>query len=283
MRNIGEIDLPEPLVIAIQQAGNRKLILVEGETDQEVFENCYKKYLSSLYFYECGGEVHVAKYLKMLDKISRSKRFFGILDKDFKDNEIITTSRSDNSRLFILKWYCIENYLLDTELVFDELCLKNKKSDRSKIGLSSVNDITKYIDKLKVSLSKLTAADWLIAEVNRLKNSETEADEKTERVAYFSLGFDADKHDDIIKALVQKIGTSDDDVKIKLAQKENILESCQEIHTHYNGKRIIHQICKRFQFTDESHFKKLLISRLPSLENHAHFKEIFEDRILKTY
>ncbi|TAF79025.1 MAG: DUF4435 domain-containing protein [Runella slithyformis] len=280
MRNIGEIELSEPLIIAIHQAGNRKLILVEGDEDQDIFEGYFKKYLSQICFFDCGGVNHILKYLEELSQKSTSKEFFGVRDRDFLDDNTVENSYSENSQLFILRWYCIENYLLNEQSIFDELCTKHKKNARAKIGFRDIEDITNYIGELKESLCAITAADWVTAEFNEERAAQNINNSETERVAYFSEGFDYNR-ENITRQLYQKLGLSGDKVIELIEQKENLLLSQDILHTKYSGKRLIHWICKRFDFRDKEHFKRLLISRLNTKNIPSNLKEIVEGKILK--
>lgn len=280
MRIIEEIDLPESLTIAIQQAGSRKLVLIEGENDQTVFESSYKKDLSRLHFHNCDGVTHVENYVELLKKKAQTKRFFGIRDRDFLDDKQVEESYQSDSQLFVLRWYCIENYLLDNELIFNELSIKHTKSKRQQLGCDTKENVIKYFTELRRILSAITAADWLIAEYNKEKVRRNEESNDTERVEYFSTGFNVDR-EIIIEKLSQKINLSEKETNKILDQKESTLSQFDTIHVKYNGKRLLHWICKNFDFKDSEYFKRLLISRFPTKEVNRNFKEIFEERILQ--
>ena len=281
MRTIEEIPLPEPLTIAIQQAGSRKFVLVEGDDDQLAFENSYKKYLSQIYFHSCGGSNMVENHFNQLKNIAQTKRFFGIRDRDFLDDEQVENSYEQNSQFYILKWYCIENYLLDEVLIFKELCVRHKENYREKIGCSSIENIKQYFIELRQSLCAITAAEWLISEFNERKVAQNIENSETERVEYFSTGFDTKKRELIVKQLAQKIGLSENETNTILTQQEILLAMFDTLHIKYNGKRLLHWVCKRFEFKDKEYFKRLLISRLHSEEVNTNFKEIIEDRVLQ--
>ncbi len=280
MRKIGEISLSEPLIIAIQQAGSRKLVLVEGDEDQDVFERHFKKHLSQIYFYDCGGVGHVLKYFEELKREAISKDFFCIRDRDFLDEEQVENSYSENSHLFVLRWYCIENYLLNEQIIFDELCTKHTKNKRTNIGLNAVEDITNYFDQLKRELATITAADWIIAEFNENRAIQNSENTETERVAYFSEGFSTNS-ETVINQFAQKLGLLVEKAIELIENKKTTLSGQDSLHTKYNGKRLLHWICKKFKFPDDYHFKRLLISRLTAENIPINLKEIIEDRILK--
>lgn len=278
MITISELDLPEELVAAIFEAGNRKLVLVEGDDDQHVFETAFKKHLSKLSFFSCNGVTKLQEYLEKLRQISANRKYFGIRDRDFSSEDMVNESYKENSFLFYLRRFDIENYLLIAENIWDILVIRHNPKKINDLQIHNVEKVSEKIAHLARKLQILTAADWVICEQN--------AQKETDRAEYFSRGYSFENQAHIIHKTAQKLDLSEDIVSQKIQEKivilENLFVTEEGLHTLSDGKRLLHWICKEIEFGDENFFKRMLVDRLhiTSQNIHQDLIEIIEKRIL---
>ena len=100
-------------------------MVVEGISDREIFQEWYRDVRDRLEFYACdeaSGDEGVEKLLSLLHESTNNA--FGIVDRDFRPDEAVEKCYSDpDVRLFILRRYAIENYLLEPAAIREELRL----------------------------------------------------------------------------------------------------------------------------------------------------------------
>ena len=119
MRTISS--LPPELTRILFDAGNRIVILVEGEDDREVLREWFEAERVDVEFYDCGGIATLTKWLNELLTLGTLKRAYGITDRDFCSDEVVENSYAENSHQFILRRYALENYLLETKTLWEVL------------------------------------------------------------------------------------------------------------------------------------------------------------------
>ncbi len=278
MITISELALPEELVEAIFEAGNRKLVLVEGDDDQQVFETAFKKHLSKLSFFSCNGVTNLEVFLEKLLAISANRKYFGIRDSDFSSESIVNESYSENSVLFYLRRFDIENYLLSPETIWQIIAIRHNEKKIAELNLNNSSEIAEKISNIATKLQILTAADWLICEENATK--------ETDRVEYFTRGYSFENEALIIQKTAQRLEIPTEIVSQKIADKLQIIQTLFEtedgLHSISDGKRLLHWICKEIDFGDENFFKRLLIDRLQFSPKNIpkNLIEIIEKRIL---
>src|SRR5262249_42133607 len=114
---------PPEVTRILFDAGPRKIVLVEGTDDRDIFREWYMERRSEVEFYhrEAGmGYENVIHFLEALQPYTTHA--YGIIDRDFRsDAEIEAPLRDLTKHLFILRRYAIENYLLEPEAVSEEL------------------------------------------------------------------------------------------------------------------------------------------------------------------
>jgi hypothetical protein len=96
------------------KAVNKKIIVVEGETDRESFLKIFKKkfktkekaFMDSYFLADVGGKGMVLKALK------KEPDWIGIIDRDTWDDDRITREKEKNPNLMVLERYSIENYMI---------------------------------------------------------------------------------------------------------------------------------------------------------------------------
>jgi hypothetical protein len=82
-------------------------IFVEGDSDRAILA----RWFPHLQFVAVNGKNNIHK------RIEQTSRSWGLLDRDFADETIVATSRLPESRVIVLRRYCIENYLLEPAMI----------------------------------------------------------------------------------------------------------------------------------------------------------------------
>ena len=82
-------------------------IFVEGDSDREILA----RWFVHLHFVAVNGKNNISK------RVEQTSQSWGILDRDFVDEAAVNASRLPESRVIILRRYCIENYLLEPAMI----------------------------------------------------------------------------------------------------------------------------------------------------------------------
>jgi predicted ATP-dependent endonuclease of OLD family len=96
------------------------VIFVEGPDDVELLEYAFRDFLSRLKFKDLIGRGEIEKYIKLLGEADRQGKAENtnlfIFDRDNKP-----TSLQSTKRVKLAQWgrYCLENYLLEPEILYD--------------------------------------------------------------------------------------------------------------------------------------------------------------------
>ena len=90
MRTISSLS-PE-LTRILFDAGNRIVVLVEGDVDREVLREWFEAERVEVEFYDCGGIIPLTKLLNEYLSNSTQKRAYGITDRDFRSDEEVEAS-----------------------------------------------------------------------------------------------------------------------------------------------------------------------------------------------
>lgn len=113
------------------------IVFVEGDDDVELLEDAFPESLSRVKFRELAGRSEVEKHIEKLQEAERNGQKENISYFLFDRDEKPTSLRSTD-KVRIRQWdrYCLENYLLDAEIIFDLLRKENfvKKEPPSNIG-----------------------------------------------------------------------------------------------------------------------------------------------------
>jgi hypothetical protein len=86
-------------------------IYVEGDDDLQVLSHWFPH----LQFTVVGGKDQVRSHVSRDE--NRARASHGLLDRDFAPDDEIADSRKAGSRLVIMRRYCIENYLLEPDII----------------------------------------------------------------------------------------------------------------------------------------------------------------------
>lgn len=157
-------ELPSDLVKLLMELGPRKLVLVEGKTDRDIFRIWYRERLSEVEFFTPevprGGSGVVHLLNEVLAQSVRG-RAFGIIDRDFRDDsEIEAALQNPVARLFILRRYDIENYLFEPEAICEQLSIfpAAKQVPSLEVMRSKLLEISRQ-------LQTMMAANWVFSEI----------------------------------------------------------------------------------------------------------------------
>ena len=113
------------------------IVFVEGEDDVELLEEAFPESLARVKFRELAGRGEVEKHIERLQdaekKGQRENITYFLFDQDGRP-----TSLQSTPKVRIKQWdrYCVENYLLEPEIIFDLVRKENyaKKEFPSNIG-----------------------------------------------------------------------------------------------------------------------------------------------------
>ena len=115
-------ELPEKLVRLLARLGGRSIVLVEGESDETVFNDWYLERQADVTFFATSGKDDLVALLRTVTAQRPDVSAFGIRDRDFKSDAEVQASLDDPSaKVFLLRRYAIENYLLEPAAISEEL------------------------------------------------------------------------------------------------------------------------------------------------------------------
>lgn len=115
---------------AVEKAGRKKILFVEGYDDEVIYRILYENKLDKLYFIDIsftaetkpnllatGGCEQVKKYLRDFVKhFPKDKRFYGVIDRDLKTDQEVKEEKEQlcyDGRLFIFfEAYTLENLII---------------------------------------------------------------------------------------------------------------------------------------------------------------------------
>ena len=111
---------PPEITEFLFRLGDRSLVWVEGTDDEETFREWFAERRDEIEFYAAGGWRNVEH--KLQEYLNYVQCVFGIVDRDFRSDADVTAMLEDPAaRLFILRRYAIENYLLEPAALCEEL------------------------------------------------------------------------------------------------------------------------------------------------------------------
>ena len=113
------------------------IVFVEGEDDVEILEEAFPESLARIKFRELYGRGEVEKHIERLQEAERKGQKESISYFLFDQDERPTSLQS-TAKVRIRQWdrYCVENYLLEPEIIFDLVRKENyaKREFPSNIG-----------------------------------------------------------------------------------------------------------------------------------------------------
>lgn len=262
--------LPPELTDIGFKAGNRKIVLLEGDTDCEIFEEWYEEHLDKLYFRPAGGYTGVESLLNTALSYSVYKRMYGIIDRDFhEDAEVAASLNNTTSHLYILTRYCIENYLLEPSALYKEAQLYHGKNVFKNI-LELENAILDVCKKLKTMM----AVNWVL-KLNALERLPD--------------GHSILTKNEFVTMIKQKLSCDEAKALQLIDEKEKIIESAltslEKAHQRVHGKILFHNvillIIKIKTQPHKQYFRRSLCNRVKVISGiHSDIRKIIEERIL---
>jgi hypothetical protein len=133
-------DLRQVFKKAVEKAGRKKIVFVEGYDDEVIYSILYEDKLNKLSFIDTsftteklnsnlkatGGCEQVKQHLRDFVKhFSKDKRFYGVIDRDLKTDQEVKEEKEQacyDGRLFIFfEAYTLENYFIDSEILSEFL------------------------------------------------------------------------------------------------------------------------------------------------------------------
>ncbi len=197
--------LPGELCRIIFKAGRRKVVLVEGEDDVITFDSWFENLKSKILFYECIGKTKVSDWLDDIIADGRYNNVYGLRDRDmdFPDDVQLTQcydKRFKDTKLFVLKKRNLENYLIDSNLIFGFF----KAYDRKRFIMKNDTAVESELIKIGKELKYVTAANVVIHYHNRTLSKETK--KPTEFTYGNNLNNTTKK--EIVRATAERLGLS---------------------------------------------------------------------------
>ncbi|MCK4258828.1 MAG: DUF4435 domain-containing protein [Halanaerobiales bacterium] len=151
----------------IEEAGRKKVVFVEGDTDVRVFLIFYDNLEDKISFIPVGNHHKVKEYLeKIIDR--NIEGFVGIIDRDFMlDADIDKMIKEFNNMLYIHNRYTLENYLIESEYLLELIkdnCMSAKIDEE---------DVKKVIQEIFKKLQVVMAGNMtlLYYSVEKLKKN----------------------------------------------------------------------------------------------------------------
>jgi hypothetical protein len=264
--------LPAELTRLLFDLGSRKLVLVEGPDDREVFHQWYGERWSDVEFYVAGGSESVESFLQTVLAHSTTRRAYGIIDRDFRsDAEVDAPLNDPSAHLFILRRYALENYLLEPEAVWEELRVYHGTA----FAVPDARAMEASLLQLCQRLRTVVAANWVFYEVGG--------------VEYFGEGHDLSDRTELIRQAARRLGCDEAEAERRIAEKEALLDpmltALDTAHLRINGKHLLQQVyevhvIKVKKGLLKDHLRNLLARSVKRLGLHADVTTIVEGRIL---
>ncbi len=267
--------LPPELTKLLFDAGNRIIVLVEGEDDCDALRNWFDEHLPEIEFYACGGTAHLEPLLNELLKHSTLKRAYAISDRDFRTDAEVEASHAEGSHLFLLPRYALENYLLEPQPLWQ---------------IFKIQDPHKFADEQAVSqrllelcrkLKSVMAVNWLFWDENRAAYASSGT---TNQLEYLSTGFEPERSVVLLEA-AQRLKEAETEVDIRLAAKEGLIEQqlaeLPSAHKVIDGKRLLHWLQREDFGRGEEVLRRWLTREAKLAGVQADLRSLVLDRILK--
>jgi hypothetical protein len=275
MRTISS--LPPELTRLLFDAGTRTIVLVEGGDDRYVLREWFSELLSEIEFYNCDGISKLNKWLKDLLSYGALKRAYAITDRDFTADADVDGSYAEDSHIFILRRYALENYLLEPHPLWEVLTLRHPAIKADLPDEQAME--TRLLDICRM-LKSVTAANLAYFDENR---TQYQSSGQTAKLEYFSIGHHHDRHI-VIKQAAKQLKCDEDDCEKRIAEREEIIEqrltNLRSAHQVIDGKRILHWVNRDLFITGHDYLFRLLTDRAKSRGLPDDIVKIVQDRIL---
>jgi len=250
---------------------SEKVVFVEGDSDKEVLETLFPEYRKRISFIQTQGVSSLMginqKVADLLEQASKYSSFYLIRDRDFlTDQQIEELRRQYNNRIYVWKRFHIENYFLDSNLIFSVL------KDLRNLTFKDEQSIEKELLKIANELKEQLIADWinyeLTREIGRLD---------------FKVGGDGILEEKMVARInekLRKLNTqlSDKEVKKRFFEKRKEIENRWRIGEWKilcPGRNILKRFTSRLNGINYLNFRNLLITKMKKFSKIPEdFKEV---------
>ncbi|MBI3944222.1 MAG: DUF4435 domain-containing protein [Chloroflexi bacterium] len=213
---------------------DRWKIYVEGPDDETILSHWFPE----LKFVKAGGKDEVHK------KVANDPNSFGLIDRDFADDNMVEASRIPNSRLLILRRYTIENYLLEPAIIAEAL-QAIKSSPESDVVQRWLNQVhyQREVVRWAGELSLYAAANSIVSE---WRNS-IQYDRQLSFLSYF--GSPPVSRVEILRSLHERLSalTPIHQVENELDRRYERMfadtENWNDLHKWISGKVLLENYC----------------------------------------
>ncbi|MDQ2732584.1 MAG: DUF4435 domain-containing protein [Armatimonadota bacterium] len=273
MDDVGE--LPPDLTRVLFNLGTRKLVLLEGASDVAVFQEWYRDRRDVVEFFSPEVPQGRSGVESLLNRIlarstSPNPREYGIVDRDFRDEAEVEAALADpNAHLFILRRYCIENYLLEPAAVSEEVRV-----------LAGYNAITPSPQDMETNLLQMCrrlhpmmAANWAFIEAGHGR--------------HFPEGHALVDRETVIARVTAELGCSQAEAEAALSEREALIEpllpNLEVAYQRINGKHLLFQLHQAFirSGINRDQFRNLLARAVKERTGLSQdIKTIIEQRVL---
>ncbi|QTA82210.1 DUF4435 [Desulfonema limicola] len=256
---------------AIDMAGRKKIVFLEGYDDQVIFEILFSEKLNQVAFIDTsivgrssGGCEKVKKYLENIYIYLSENRFFGIIDRDFKTDNEVNTEVNDpkyNNKLYIFRErYTLENYFIEGHILLGYIKGKSMKNKRlyTILTINIINIINNIMENLiTISAGNRTLLDYRKAFLDR----NTPCDEKI-----------------VIKKILSNLDIKKFQVERRTAvirwykyYRNNIQNDRSHIHKYISGKYFFYHFNNTIkELTNQTTGKQINIDIDNAKDNLAH-------------
>lgn len=243
-------------------------LYVEGPDDEAVFRAGFSELVQGFKVIPLGGRGEVEKQIKALQEAENQKKLDSnhcfIFDYDRR-----LTSLNSTKLVYVGQWgrYCLENYLLDSDSIYDAL-RQLKKDEKQEFSRGSVG---KLIEKF--------ALDQIPLEVCKSTYSRLEPNNPGLRVKEIRDATEYSKHAEILAKRLKIIKEQLQDFE-ESTWITNFIEKCQENDKLFksewsdnwkklcNGKEVIWSVHKHFNLRiSPTNFKKHIAQCMKSRES----------------
>jgi hypothetical protein len=175
-------DLRQNFRNAVEKAGRRNIVFVEGYDDEVIYTILYEGNLKEFCFIDIGftsadpkatktGNCEkVKQYLKyFVQHLPKDKRFYGVIDRDLKTDQEVKEEKNKHcydGRLFIFfERYTLENYFVEPDILYEFLkgqSIKHKKQLIPILKQGKEHFETEVIKPILTCLTDIAAANLTI-------------------------------------------------------------------------------------------------------------------------
>lgn len=235
-------------------------IYVEGEHDSQILQAGFQRILSGLKVSSLGGRAEVEKEIGSLQAEERANRLKKVQFFVF-DHDRVTTGlkSSDLVRVKQLNRYCLENYLINTDILYDIVSAHAKNTVESRGKFPSILEELALSQTTALAIKDVYAS--IVPESPGLRKSDVDnksipeaAEILADRLGSAKEVLDNFDRTSWISDFVSRV--SQKKVQLETEWKSKWIETC-------SGKQLIQDLYRRYQISvKQVEFKKEIIKRM---------------------